>query len=268
MVKVGKRRIGFTVLELVIVLAVLAVLAGLVIAIMPSLMERAHLAKCADTIAELNKSWMRAYALNMRYPDVYDSLLDGALAEPTYHPAGLRTEADPNGLAPGEVAALAKIGVKRVVDGAAGATNTFDYAPFGATARSLSTTPTVMVLDLAAHEANGNLLGLKRHLVRRSDGTFLDDRANVRYILFGVGPNCTAVGSGKLIQEAPVHFGASDEINPTTTYQRYLVVFSVVRDAGGGYKAYFEAAAGNDVGGPSSAEAHVEGFHHAAHSDG
>ncbi len=263
-----KRRGGFTILELVVVMAVLVVLAGLIVAVMPNLMDRAHLTKCADTIAELNKTWLRAYALNVRYPDVYDSLLDASQAEPAFLAAGVAAELEPADLTSGETAALAAIGVRQVVDGAPGATNTYDYAPFGAVARPLSGTPTVMALDLAAHEANGNLLNLKRHLLRQADGTFLDNRANVRYVVFGIGPNCTAVGSGKLIQEAPVHFGASDALNPTTTYQRYLVVFSVVHDGAGGYRAHFEAAAGNDIGGLSSAEVHTEGFHAATQSEG
>ena len=73
---------GFTVMELVVVLTILAVLAGLVLGIMPNLIERTHLAKCADTIAELNKAWMRSYILNVRYPDLYDSLLDDSQGEP------------------------------------------------------------------------------------------------------------------------------------------------------------------------------------------
>lgn len=258
---------GFSVLELVVVMTVLAVLAGLAVTIMPNMLERAHLAKCADTIAELNKTWMRSYAMNVRYPDIYDSLLDDSLTEPSYLPAGLQAEADPDDLTPDEVRALAAIGVRSVVDGVAGATNTYDYAPFGTVARPLASTPTVMVLDLAAHEANGNLLNLKRHLVRQADGTFSDNRANVRYVIFGIGPNCTGIGSGKMIQEAPVHFGASDEISPTTTYQRYLVVFSIVNN-GGDTTAYYEAAAGNDAGGPSSAEVHVEGFYQSSQADG
>lgn len=263
----NKRR-GFSMLELVVVLAILAVLAGLIITVMPSLMARTHLAKCAATIAELNKVWMRSFALNVRYPDFYDSLLDQQLSEPTFLPRGLRDQGSVAELQAGEVTALAAIGVRRVLDGVAGASNTYDYAPFGATARTLSAVPQVFTLDLSLHETAGNLLALKRHLVRQADGTFSDQRANTRYVVFGIGPNCSAVGTGRQIQEAPVHFAASDEINPSTAYQRYLVVFSIVHNGNNQFTAYFECAAGNDVTGPSSSEAHTQGFHDVAAKDG
>ncbi len=263
-----KLRRGFTMLELVVVLAILAVLAGLIISIMPSLMTRTHLAKCAATIAELNKVWMRSFAMNIRYPDYYDSLLDQQLNEPMYLPRGLRDQGRVDALQEGEVTALAAIGIRHLVDGSAGATNTYDYAPFGALARTLTATAQVFTLDLSAHETAGNLLGLKRHLVRQADGTFADQRANTRYVVFGIGSNCTAVGTGRQIQEAPVHFAASDEINPSTAYQRYLVVFSIVNNGNNRYTAYYECAAGNDVTGPSSSEAHTQGFHDVSAKDG
>jgi prepilin-type N-terminal cleavage/methylation domain-containing protein len=259
-------RRGLTLIELVVVIAILVVLGGLLVQNLPNMMKRTHLAKCSDTIWSLNNTWNQAYASNVRYPDVYDSLLSGGTVD-TRLSSGLKAQITAGTLTTTDVAALQTIGITRVVDLQATAPTqsvTYDAAPYGATARVLADGANVAELNLTAHEAAGNILQLKRHMVRQSDGSMFDDRANVRYVVFGIGPNCTAVGSGKKIQEAPVHFAGDDSINPTTVYQRYLAVFSLSRDASGNVTANFEAMAGNDTTGPSSGEAHVRQFHETA----
>ncbi|QGJ70084.1 Hypothetical protein PBC10988_17730 [Planctomycetales bacterium 10988] len=267
--KKGTLRAGFTVLELVIVLSILVILAGLALQVMPNLLYRTHLAQCSDTISEMNKAWMRSYVLNVRYPDSYDSMLDDAQAQSTILSDEMIAQTAEVDLDPDEVEALAEIGVRYLVDGVAGATNTFDYAPYGTVSRALDTDSSVLELDLAEHLLEGNQLNLKRHLVREADGTFTDNSANTRYIIFGVGPNCTGVGPGKLIQESPVHFAANDELNPATTYQRFLVVFSIVYDDDHDeYSAYFETAAGSEHHGPTNVGHLTEHFHEHSNEEG
>ena len=70
-----RRSRGLTLIELVVVVAILTVLGGLVVQTLPNLMKRTHLSKCADTISALNKIWAESLALNSRYPDTYDSLM-------------------------------------------------------------------------------------------------------------------------------------------------------------------------------------------------
>jgi Tfp pilus assembly protein FimT len=270
-VRIADRK-ALTLMELVVVLTVLAVMGGLIVAILPNYMKRTHLAKCSDTIAQLNSTWMRAYAQNIRYPDVCDSLLDSSGSNLSIHlTSGLTSQASPYPLKAADVLALRRVGITRVVDLAsvpADGNVTYDSAPLGSTARVLATGSNVAELNLSAHVAAGNQLSLKRHLVRRLDGSMADNSANVRYLLFGIGPNCSAVGTGKMIQEAPVHFGATDEINPSNVYQRYLVVLSLVSNTDGTVTAYFEAAAGNDTGGPSSVEGHIRQFHDHSSQEG
>ncbi|MBL8825573.1 MAG: prepilin-type N-terminal cleavage/methylation domain-containing protein [Planctomycetaceae bacterium] len=261
-------RSGLTLIELVLVIAILTVLGGLVVQGLPNMLKRTHLAKCSDTIWSLNNAWSQEFATSVRYPDRYDSLLStGGAAAYDKVPQGLKDQTSVADLSPTDVAALNAIGITRVVDLATvapGMNVTDRAAPLGSAERVLATTAKVAQLNLTAHESapgGGNLLQLKRHLVRNSDGSYTDNRTNVRYIVFGIGPNCTAVGAGRRIQETPVHFGASDAINPATTYQRYLVVFSLVTDSTGLVTAYFEGAAGNDVTGPSSGESHIRQFH-------
>ncbi|MCS6849951.1 MAG: hypothetical protein NZ700_02135 [Gemmataceae bacterium] len=266
------RRDALSLMELIVVLSVLVLLGGLIVAVLPNVMKRAHLAKCADTIAALNSAWMRAYALNVRYPDVYDSLLSagGTTIDSRLSP-GLLSQTSVTTLSAEDVAALRSIGITAVVDlmpTPPGGSVTYDSAPVGAPQRRLTVGGRVVQLNLSNHLAAGNPLNLKRHLVRLADGSLADNSSNVRYLIFGIGPNCTGVGTGKLIQEAPVHFAADDSLNPTNVYQRYLVVFSLVTNVNGTVTAYFESAAGNDVNGPSSADAHIRQFHDSASTDG
>jgi len=265
-------RRGLTLIELVVVLAILVVLGGLLVQNLPGMLGRTHLAKCADTIWSLNSAWNQVYASNVRYPDIYDSLLaTGGNALDTRLTTGLKTQLSTSTLTTADIAALNTIGITRTVDlmPTSGAQNvTADCAPFGATARVLTNGGNVALLNVAAHQAAGNALQLKRHLVRQADGSMFDNSANVKYIVFGIGPNCTAVGSGRRIQETPIHFGATDVINPATTYQRYLTIFSLVTDGTGAVTAYFEGAAGNDATGPSSGEQHIRQFHEQARQEG
>jgi len=266
---VGRR--GLTLIELVVVIAVLVVLGGLVVQNLPNLMKRTHLAKCSDTISALNNAWNQSFASTMRYPDMYDSLLSsGGSALDSRLTTGLQAQLTAATLTAADVAALRSVGVTRVIDlqaPAPGQSATYDAAPLGAAERVLADGGNVAQLTLTAHETAGNVLQLRRHLVRQADGSTVDNRDSVRYLVFGVGPNCTAVGAGRRIQEAPVHFGGDDSINPTNVYQRYLVVMSLVTDAQGKVTANFEAACGNDVDGPSSGEAHIRQYYEAGGSE-
>lgn len=265
-------RRGLTLIELVMVLAILVVLGGLVVQGMPNMLKRTHLAKCSDTIWSLNNAWNQEFATSVRYPDRYDSLLGtggNALYGPL--PKGLTDQLTTLDLTQPDVDALRAIGITRLYDlatVAAGANVTDRAAPLDVppadNARVLATGGKVARLNLATHLSAGNVLQLKRHLLRNSaTGAYGDISSRVRYIVVGVGPNCTAIGSGRRIQETPVHFGASDTINPANVYQRYLMVFSLVTDATDANKvdAYFETAAGNDITGPSSGESHIRQFH-------
>ncbi|HWA98711.1 MAG TPA: hypothetical protein VG713_09470, partial [Pirellulales bacterium] len=206
-------------LELVIVLTILVVLGMLVVQNLSGILLRGHLAKCADTISGLNKIWGEAYALNVRYPDVYDSLLASG-GSTIYSPitAGLASQTSVYSLTQPDIDALQTIGITRVVDLVSVTPGqgdvTYQSDPVGLTPRVLATGGQIVQLNYAAHFAAGNELNLKRQFLRLSDGSNYDNSANVVYIIFGIGPNCSAVGSGKLIQEAPVHWGDNDTINP------------------------------------------------------
>ena len=254
------RRRALTLIELVVVIAILAVLGGLAVRTLPNMLKRTHLSKCADTISSLNRTWGESYALYTRYPTGYDSLLvsGGASAYDKLTP-GLTALVSPSPLSASEAQALRSIGVSTVVDLASIAGDvTYNSAPLGMTPRVLAESANVATVPQPGASSsitwNTNPLGLKRHLELATGST-------IKYVAFGIGPNCSAIGAGKLLQEAPVHFAADDSINPAKVYQRYLTIFALVTDSAGNATAYFESAAGNDVDGPSSAEAHIRQFH-------
>ena len=132
---------GLTLIELVVVIAILVVLGGLMVQNLPNMMKKTHLAKCSDTISALNNTWNQTYASNMRYPDVYDSLLaaGGSSLDPRLT-AGLQSQLTPAALTAADIAALKSVGITRVVDLqsiASGQSVTYDAAPLGAAARVL-----------------------------------------------------------------------------------------------------------------------------------
>lgn len=251
----GRRR-GLTLIELVIVIAILTVLGGLVVQTLPNLLKRTHLSKCSDTISTLNRTWGESFALNMKYPDRYDSLLDTSGTASTKLSTGLAALITTTTLTPAEVKALNSIGIRNVVDlNPAAVDVTYDCAPLGAARRTIDGGSVAMLQSPGVGTSitwNANPLKLRRHL---------ETTDTVKYLVFGIGSNCTAIGAGKLMQEAPVHFGADDTINPSTVYQRYLAVFSVATSTTGTVTARFEAMAGNDTEGPSSAEDHIRQYY-------
>lgn len=260
--KSAKRaRRGLTLIELVIVIAILTVLGGLVVRTLPNMLKRTHLSKCSDTISSLNKSWGESFALNTKYPDRYDSLLASDGSAFTKLTPGLTALVSPTSLTTAETTALSSIGVRTVVDlNPAAVDVTYDSAPLGVARRSLASGGQVAELTPPGSASgttpiavswNANPLKLRRHI---------ESTDTVKYLVFGVGSNCTAIGAGKLLQEAPVHFGADDTINPSTVYQRYLAVFSLATNTKGEVTARFEAMAGNDTDGPSSAEDHIREY--------
>src|SRR5262245_18662553 len=81
-------RPGLTLMELIVVLAILVALAAIVVPLFPNLLRRAHKSTDATQTAELAKSVQMYQALYVSYPDEYDLLTDGAASTfPAYLPA-------------------------------------------------------------------------------------------------------------------------------------------------------------------------------------
>ncbi len=73
-----KNRAGFTLIELVIVLVVIATLAGLAIPLVSMLVRSSNMAASASNQQELANNIELYFALQKRYPQGFDSLVDGS----------------------------------------------------------------------------------------------------------------------------------------------------------------------------------------------
>lgn len=98
----ARSRRGFTLIELVVVLLIIATLAGLVIPIVAMLTRSSDMAASAKTQADLANNIQLYFALQKRYPTGFDSLLvgDGTDATEVYTPVsgadGLQTSGLPD----------------------------------------------------------------------------------------------------------------------------------------------------------------------------
>ena len=70
-----RSRWGLTLLELVVVMAILVVIAGVLVPLLPNLLANANNATGAVNVTELNKAVQAYQAVNYQYPDGYDSLV-------------------------------------------------------------------------------------------------------------------------------------------------------------------------------------------------
>jgi len=250
--KTSTRRAGLTLIELVVVLTILVALGGLIVPMLPNFLAKTHNAKCSTTIPELNKLWITKYTGDVRYPDSYDSLIEGATLA-TELPGGgtANGEAVLSTLVAAEVDALAAIGITRVYDHAASDNATLDSVPndpLGTAGRVLIDGGSVATLDAAG----ASLVSLGIDPVKYP--------GDVKFVVFGIGNNCTAVGPKGLMVDAPTHFGGEQVMNPVDFYQRYCVVFAV---SGADGTAEFCCACSVHPDGFDGAEAHIRNYYEA-----
>lgn len=236
-----RRRPGLTLMELVIVLAVLAAVSAILIPLFPNLLRRTHKAVDATQSSEVAKSVQLYQSLYISYPDNFDLLTDGTTpgtggtfgAMPAYLPMDDATVGPFGGMAKAapltaaELAALQRAGIqyvqKMAVDSSVPnfhptmhpyatnvpASDRIDLASPAALTLNFA------VLDLAAIQvANPNLLAAER-----------DMDPTARYVVFGVGARCSMVG--QTMQDAPMSSPQKKTLTPDTTYCRFGVIFKV-----------------------------------------
>lgn len=224
-----RRRLrGFTILELVIVLVVLAALAGIVIGLFPNLLTKTHAAVATTNLRDLNQAMQRYSTLNLKQPSRFDSLIeDGG----TNLYAGLPFDATAQTLftarvpTADEAEALTDVGITQIINGSVftpgTGSATFDY-PAGA-AENLTVTTPLLFVDTAAGRAHlHNVLNIEADAL--ASGGVLSGT----YVVFGVGPGCTLIGNANGgAAEAPLHFGENESGNPKKVYSRYFAVYRV-----------------------------------------
>lgn len=220
MLKPRSSRRGLTLIELVVVMVILAAVAGIVLPLLPNMVTRAHTSTGATNIAEAAKAIQTYEAVNLQYPTNFDSLMVGANLA-SYLPG----TADLTVLTLDEdrAEALSNAGITsvRTMDNSGTLDN---WSP---TFYPYADADTNGVPDAAPIADTVNLPRLTTTAAARLG---LADPLTAEYVVLGLGAY-TAM-QGKTLQEAPVHFSDSPSGSPNLKYARYGVVFQITNAAG------------------------------------
>lgn len=210
------RRGGLTLIELVVVLLILAALAGVVIPVVQNMAQKSHGSAGATNIGEVAKALMLFEIQNGKHPDRYDSLYDGT---DLVVDSGSGLTASP--IDDEDLDSLNKIGITSYMIHDPAATNkTFEPYAVAAVPTTLADTSPVATLS----PANIQALGLQPTVLRTA--TTEPPSAPVKYVAFGVGQRNTAIG--KTMLEAAIHFPESGE-SPLAAYSRFLAIYAIPR---------------------------------------
>lgn len=234
------RHTGLTLIELVIVLVILAALAGLVIPQVAQLGRTSDMATSAKTQADLSSNIQLFFMLNKRYPQGFDSLLvdDGGTGTPTgvFLP---QNDADGN-----QITGLPDSGPHldeqlTMTDLPADVKGVSEFR------RSLRRSGFDYVFDHDSSIANANDSGMHQRAIDGSSAivaTLMPDSQIARslypdkdgdgdadvpigreLVAFGIGPSNAAIG--KTLQNSPIYPG-----NAGSYYGRYVAIFEAYAD--------------------------------------
>jgi Tfp pilus assembly protein PilE len=210
---------GLTLIELVVVLAILVALVGLVLAFFPGLLAKASRSTSASSIQDVARAVQINYTTSLTYGNRFDSLLNtgGAalFSKLGTAAAGQMARATITG---NDATALAALGISEIyhLDNTINNDATFNVTAVGTTVALANNTPVATISNATVRDAiRGNIAA----------------GPNPTYIVFGLNKAATIIGSSSILQDAPVRAGANAAENPTTSYQRYGLVF-LVDDSG------------------------------------
>lgn len=200
-------RQGLTLLELVIVLAILAALAGLVLPLAGTYLTKAHAGAASDNFKEISKVVQQYQTVTRLYPDQLDSLLEDTATGTVFTeiPGATGGDLSATTITANIFTSLTEAGITSYCEH----NTSSDSSTFASTdppAAFIVTTDSVATVDAGAVLAE---LG-----VGDGSGT---------YAIFGFGHETNIIGDW--IQEAPYHF--PEEGNPNTSYNRFGLVFDI-----------------------------------------
>jgi len=231
---------GLTLIELVVVLAILVALAGLIIGNFPGLIKKASRSTGSSSIGDIDRAVQVGYTTRLRYPDGMDSLLNnaGTLATNLPNVSGnyIGGQLAVANLAAGDDTALISAGITHMYRLDEGITDVTWNAT--ATSNRVAVASGVPVATLPATNA----------VTIFGQGAINTDATNSTYLVFGLGSRCDLVGASKNMLEAPVRFGESAAHNPKEVYQRYAMVFAIDAINGAKQIRYIGAAAIESTG--------------------
>jgi len=221
-----KRR-GLTLLELVVVMVILVALAGILVPLLPGLLGKAHKSTGTTNLTELDKLMDTYFTAHLKYPDTFDSLVDGTgLYTKLAGYSGSGATATAAGgqvtcaaLTASQSAALVQAGIKTLL----GMKSTsITNATFDCYDTSKDITLTATSEDKVAWAQPARV----HELFGWGTAT---DTGNM-YVILGIGHHSTAVGKGGVMRDAPIHFGDEAGSSPADVYQRFAVIFDVTGD--------------------------------------
>ncbi len=233
-----RRNAGFTLLELVVVMAVLVALASILVPLLPEYLGKANQSAAATNMGELEKAIMTFRSTYSRNPNHFDSMLtEGGAAISKLLPGGGTNGMAANGklearaLTSGQASRLTREGIKMVYDIKDALEP--DNREFHATLYPY--------VDSQGYGAGRTLATGQKvvMLARQSDGTYNDDTHNFSvmpgvilnpehdYAAFGIGKYCNLCGPDGVVKEAPVFGQHKQQSTPGDAYQRFLAIYDI-----------------------------------------
>jgi len=226
-----RRNKGFTLIELVVVLLVLGILAGLVVPVVGWIRRSANYANSSNNQGTLiaNLELFRTTFGNGSYPDRFDSLLNSAGDVPNYFTSDLANMITPGAFADAnEFASInnSNRGLKTVMDHEDPISTAIEGNPgnTGVVARTITDASEMAFVN----PANGNAAQLANALGYELDGLTGKYRpigattpGDIRLLLLGIGPSNTA--NGKTLQSPPF----DTNVDTSKNYNRFIGVFTV-----------------------------------------
>jgi prepilin-type N-terminal cleavage/methylation domain-containing protein len=232
-----RRNSGFTLIELVVVLLILAVLAGLVVPLVGWIRRSANYASGANNQSTLmaNLELYRTTFGNANYPDRMDSLLTSAVAPalpvvPSYFSADLAGMITPGPFATAdEFASINNSGrgLKTVMDHEDPISAAIEGNPgnTGILPRDIAFSPTPhnMAFLNTTTATGASLTNVNQLLTALGyvSGTTPTLPTDIRLVLVGVGPSNTAIG--RTMQSVPF----DTNVDTSETYNRFIAVYTV-----------------------------------------
>lgn len=223
-------RRGLTLIELVVVMVILAAVAGIILPLLPNMITRAHTTTSATNNGEIAKAIQTYEGVYLSYPNNFDSLVDTTGALPSYLPGSpsftggtnpdLTTIATPSA---GIVSALNAAGITTMAQMQSSGSGDFSptFFPYG-NSSSVTPTPTTISTSTPLAAITGTAAVREFALPAAAVGT--------QFVVFGLGSRTSM--QGKTMQDAPVHFSDEATSAPNRAYARNGVVFQVTDSAG------------------------------------
>lgn len=264
--RTGRGLRSFTLLEVVVVLAILVILAGSILVKLDVIQLRANKGVAASDMAGVSRILQTYTVTNNHYPDGYDSLVDlnGGTAELYGSSATLPLTGDQATLDPqliglgtsdpvklalttiandGEVRSLTRMGITTLYDvDSSTAPTGFPSDRFTLTSTIAVGTPVAelnsLLNDATVASPEGDADAIMQRFYPQTNGV---PPSGTRVLVFGLGPLCTLVGRSGMLQSAPLYANSADR---NRYYARELVCFEV---SDGGSRARFLGALGADA---------------------